>query len=282
METGKPSTPVDEMVEMRGLRFHFRDWPARRENAPSLVLLHGFTGHARSWDPFAAAMTDRYRVLALDLRGHGETGWPVDSDYGIESFVADLDGFVAALGLEGFSLIGLSMGGLAVMAYAGRRPAALAAGCIVDFGPELAAAGLGRIRSNVTSTDVFSSREEAFAVARTDHSRPPEALHRHRSALGLMRTEDGRWTYRYDPALRRPGTRGLPEPDAVWRSCANIGVPTLILRGELSDILSPEIAERMVRTIPDARLATVAGAGHGVPYDAPEGFAAAARAFFKG
>ena len=92
---------VDELIEMRGLRFHFRDWPSKRLNAPSLVLLHGFTGHARSWDLFAEAMTDRYRVLALDQRGHGESGWAAADRYGIDDMANDLESFVQALGLRG-------------------------------------------------------------------------------------------------------------------------------------------------------------------------------------
>ncbi len=97
-----------------------------------------------------------------------------------------------------------------------------------------------------------------------------------------MRTEDGRWTYRYDRALRTPGKLPLPDPETAWRSCANIEASTQIVRGELSDVLSPQIAERMVATIPHARLVTVANAGHGVPYDAPEGFLAAVREFLEG
>ena len=281
MTASRNTAVVDELIEMRGLRFHFRDWPSKRLNAPSLVLLHGFTGHARSWDAFAEAMTPGYRVLALDQRGHGETGWAAADRYGIDDMINDLEAFVQALGLQDFTLIGLSMGGLVTMEYAGRRPKALAACVIVDMGPEIDRSGSSRIRANVQAVDTFASREEAFAVARAENSRPTEALHRQRSDASLMRTEDGRWTYRYDRALRTPVNLRLRDPEKAWRSCANIEAPTLIVRGELSDILSPQIAERMVRTIPDARLVTVANAGHGVPYDAPEGFLAAVREFLE-
>lgn len=282
MTASRNTVVVDELIEMHGLRFHFRDWPSKRLNAPSLVLLHGFTGHSRSWDAFAEAMTDRYRVLALDQRGHGETGWAAPDQYGIDDMINDLESFVRALGLQDFTLIGLSMGGLVTMEYAGRRPKPLAACVIVDIGPEIDRSGSSRIQANVQAVDSFASREEAFAVARADNSRPPEALHRQRSDAGLMRTEDGRWTYRYDRTLRSPGNLRLRDPETAWRSCANIEASTQIVRGELSDILSPQIAERMARTIPDARLVTVANAGHGVPYDAPEGFLAAVREFLKG
>jgi pimeloyl-ACP methyl ester carboxylesterase len=277
------SAPVaDELIELRGLRFHYRDWASKREGAPDLLLLHGFTGHARSWDAFAEAMTDRHRVLALDQRGHGESGWAPADKYGTGEMADDLQAFVGALGLSGFTLLGLSMGGAVTMEYAGRRPKALAACVIVDIGPEIVTAGMERIQTGVRARDVFASRDEAFAVARAANARPPEAHHRHRSDHSLMRTEDGRWTYRYDRALRAPGNRRGRDAEAAWRACANINVPTLLIRGELSDILSPEVAQRMLDTIPDVRFALVADSGHSVPLDAPDGFLAAARQFLKG
>jgi pimeloyl-ACP methyl ester carboxylesterase len=251
MAASRTTAVIDELIEMRGLRFHFRDWPSNRSDAPSLVLLHGFTGHARSWDAFAGAMTDRYRVLALDQRGHGETGWVAADQYGVDNMADDLETFARALGLKRFALLGLSMGGLVAMEYAGRHLEPLAACVIVDIGPEIVQSGSSRIQVSVQAADVFASREDAFAAARADNNRPPEMLHRQRSDAGLMRTEDGRWTYRYDHALRSPRNLHLRDSETVWRSCANIEAPTLIIRGALSDILSPQIAERMVQTIPE-------------------------------
>ena len=273
---------TDELIELHGLRFHYRDWPAQRDGAPSLVLLHGYTGHARSWDAFAQAMTDRYRVLALDQRGHGESGWAGAGHYGIEAMTEDLRAFVAALGLKDFILLGLSMGGMVAIDYAGGRPAELAALVIVDIGPELVTSGADRIRDAQQASDVFESRDAAFAIARAANPLPPIAHQRHRVDYNLMMTEDGRWTWRYDRALRSVRELRPRDAETGWRSCANIAVPTLVIRGELSDILAPEIAERMIQTIPQARLEMVAKSGHSVPLDAPDGFLAAARAFLKG
>lgn len=280
MATTQPSV-TDELIEMRGLRFHFRDWRAKRPGAPTLVLLHGFTGHARSWDSFADAMTDRYRVLALDQRGHGETAWAPADRYARTEMVDDLAAFVKALGLSGFALLGLSMGGGVTFEYAGRRPKELARISIVDIGPEIVTEGMTRIRSGVQAKDVFASPDEAFAQARKANPRPPESIHRARIEAALMRTEDGQWTWRYDRALRVSG----PPPrdtEAGWRACANINVPAQLIRGELSDILSPEITKRMMATIPNLRLDEVKESGHSVPLDAPDGFLKAAREFLVG
>ncbi len=97
-----------------------------------------------------------------------------------------------------------------------------------------------------------------------------------------MRTDDGRWTYRYDRALRSPSTVRARDPDAGWRAVANISVPTLLIRGERSDVLSPELAQRMLEANANIQMTTVAGSGHSVPLDAPDGFLAACRAFLPG
>lgn len=270
---------VDELIEMRGLRFHYRDWPAAKPGAPDLVLLHGFTGHARSWDAFAAAMTDRYRVLALDQRGHGETQWAAPDAYGTTEMVADLQAFVRALGLRQYALVGLSMGGMVALHYAGGRPVELARLVIVDIGPAIVAGGATRIQGGLRASDTFPSREAAFAAARQANRRPPEAHHRHRVDHSLMRTEDGHWTYRYDRALRNPDiVRPRATPEAGWQAVARIAMPTLIVRGADSDILAADTAERMQRDIADARLVTV-DSGHSVPLDNPDAFLAALRSF---
>ncbi len=270
----------DELIELRGLRFAYRDWASATPNAPDLVLLHGYTGHARSWDHFARAMSSRYRVLALDQRGHGQTQWAPRDAYGTPEMVADLEAFVAALGLSNYALLGLSMGGLVSIGYAGKRPAALGKLVIVDIAPEIDRDGLTRIQAGVVRSDVFASVDEAYARARADNPIPPDDQLRHRIAYSLMRRDDGQYTYRYDPALRDPANpRTGIDADEGWRLVANINVPTLLVRGEISDILSKPVAARMAQTIPDCRFVEVAGSSHPVPLDKPDAFLDAAATF---
>lgn len=284
---------LDEYVELRGLRFHYRDWPAQRADARTLVLLHGYTGHARSWDHFAAAMTDRYRVLALDQRGHGETAWAPADRYGTDEMVADLQAFVGALGLKDYHLLGLSMGGIVAFHHSGGQaagsagaahavPAELSRLVIVDIGPELIASGSARIQDGTRARDVFDSKDEAVAQQRAANTRAPDAHLRHRMENNLMRLEDGRWTWRYDRALRDPRNLRLRDPAAGWAALAGIRVPTLLIRGGESDLLSSEVARRMVETLQAGHFAEVAGSGHSVPLDAPDAFTEAARRFLTG
>ena len=271
---------IDELIELRGLRFHYRDWTSQQVNAPDLVLLHGYTGHCRSWDAFAKVMSKQYRVLALDQRGHGETEWAPADQYGTMEMVADLDAFVSALRLERFVLLGLSMGGMVAIAYAGTRPAQLERLVIVDIAPEIAAEGIRNIQHSVARSDVFDTVEEAFRRARVDNPIPPEGHHYDRVRASLMRTDEGKWTYRYDRALRDPGNQRLRlAVEEGWDSVASFNVPTLLIRGEHSPLLSRDVADKFVSIAKNSQLVEVPGSGHPVPLDKPEGFLDAIQTF---
>ena len=274
------SAAADKFVTLGTLRFHYREWPAAREGAQHLVLLHGITGHARSWDSFASAMSSDYRVLALDQRGHGETEWAPPDQYGTDFMVSDLEAFVAELGLDRFVLLGLSMGGRNAIHYAGKRPRELERLVIVDIGPDVTVAGSERLANRNRANDIFASVEDAIRRARGDNPNADEAEQRHRVTHNLMQRADGTWTYRYDKALRDPNNpRPRPAPEAGWQLLASIDVPTLLVRGEISDILSRETAERMVQAIPGCRFEEVPGSGHSVPLERPSEFLRAVRTF---
>jgi pimeloyl-ACP methyl ester carboxylesterase len=270
---------ANKTISLNGLRFNYRDWG--NEGAQTLVCLHGFTGHARTWDTFAEAMRERYHVLALDQRGHGDSEWA--TDYAPERRVEDMEAFVAALGLDRFVLLGLSMGGRAAFMYAAKNPAKVERLVIVDIAPESDAAGAQRIATGVRANDVFDTPEAAVAASRQANPRPPDAELRHRVINNLMQRPDGKWTFKYDIALRNgSGARVTPSADDIaraWDSLKNITSPTLIVRGEASDILSPENAKRMERTIPNCRVIEVRESGHSVPLDNPTGFIEAVRTF---
>jgi esterase len=270
--------PQSQYVLLNGLRFHYLDWG--NDNAHPLLLLHGYTSHAHSWDTFARVMQDHYHVLALDQRGHGESGWT--SDYAPTAMIEDVREFTDALRLAKFALLGLSMGGRNAYGFTAAHPDKVDRLVIVDIGPEIVASGSTRIRAGASAKDVFDSPEDAYKVQRAGNERANEAELHMRVAYNLMRTEDGRWTWRYDKALRSP-ENPLPRPtvDASWDWLTKIACPTLLVRGADSDVLSVETAERMVRVIPHAKLVTVPAAGHPIPLDNPTGFSDAVQPFLR-
>ncbi len=261
----------DELLQLDGFRLHYRDWAGPTDADETLLLLHGLTAHARQWDSFAAHMSRHCRVVAPDLRGHGESQW-VDS-YGLDSQVADVRSLVAALGLDHITLVGQSLGGSISILYSGGVPAELARLVLVDIAPTIPKSTRKQMYTDFEQAARFDSPEQAIA---TELAANPRASHEHlshRIRNAIQRLADGSWTWRYDPALRQPGAIAFHgAEDEGWAAAGRIQVPTLVMRGAESEYLTPENAKRLVATIPTCELVEFANCGHVVPIDEPDGF----------
>lgn len=269
----------DHTLLLRGSRYHYTEWG--EPSAVPVLLLHGVTGHARTWDDEARALADRYRVLALDQRGHGDSDPAPEGDYSTDALVGDIAAFVETLALPPLRLVGLSLGGRAAIAFAARYPAAVERLVVVDIGPELAPAGVGRVGMLMAgSPERFASLEEALAYARASNPRYEEAALRHRISHAVRPLPDGGYAWKYDRAIRDAVRTGRWRDGVdLWPLWKTVACPTLLVRGADSDILSADIAGRMLASQPRARLVEVAGAGHTVPGDRPAEFLAALREF---
>src|SRR5688572_4185109 len=130
--------PADRYVTVNGLRIHYLDWGAQgsAEGKPTLILLHGTGRLARSFDPIAPRYRDRFRVIAMDMRGHGDSGWHPQAAYLVEDYVQDLEGLVEQLGLRDLVLWGNSTGGRVAQVFAGMHPELTRAVIVEDVGPE--------------------------------------------------------------------------------------------------------------------------------------------------
>jgi esterase len=254
-------------VGIGGLTFHYLDWGG--SGAP-LVMLHGLSGHARTWDHTAAALSDRYHVLALDQRGHGDSDWA--PQYGLRPMAEDLLGWLDALDLSEVTLMGLSMGGLVSFVFAAAHPERVARMVIMDIGPELAPAGSANVTSSLAANDVFSSEDEAFAQARAANPRPTDATLRHRVRHNLRQLPDGALTYKYDKELRR-NPRALFDhtSDELWAAWRAASCPVLLVRGADSDVLAADTAQRMLAENPNVSFASIPDCGHSITLDRPDG-----------
>ncbi len=270
---GIEAVPTGGSVDSGGLRLHYADWGAHA--SPAVLLLHGFAQSGRSFDFVSLALCDRFRVVALDLRGHGDSDWSPSSDYRRRSHVADVETVVEELGLAPVVIVGLSLGGTVGYLLAASRPQLVRALVIVDIAPRVEAAGARRVRGFVEGRDSFASLEEmvssvqSFRPGRTDEQLLGSVLRNAR------RQPDGTYTWKYDPAMRRPEARpkaGPEEEALLWDALKAIACPTLVVRGAESDIVSPASMTEMIRSIPNARGVEVPRAGHLVPGDNPAGF----------
>jgi pimeloyl-ACP methyl ester carboxylesterase len=254
-------------VGIDALTFHYADWGG---SGSPIVMLHGLSGHARTWDHTAAALSDRYHVLALDQRGHGDSDWA--PQYGLGPMANDLLGFIDALNLDEVTLIGLSMGGLVSFVFAAAHPDRVARMVIMDIGPEIAPEGSSNVASALAARDVFGSEDEAFALARAGNPRPADATLRHRVTHALRPLPDGTLTYKYDKELRR-NPRALFDhtQDELWAAWRALSCPVLLVRGADSDVLAADVAQRMLAENPNVSFASIPDCGHSITLDSPDG-----------
>lgn len=267
--------PTDRWVHAAGLNFHMLEW-GDPSNIP-VLMLHGALQQGHSWDFVSLALADRYRMLALDQRGHGDSDWAPDGDYSVEAQQGDLDEVVRALGLEGFVLMGHSMGGRNAYVWASRHPGILKGLVIVDTGPEMQRRGQDRIRQFRELPDELDSYNEFADRVQEYTGRTREQV------LGALKysireRSDGKWTWKYDKGLRSLGRDDSSwTPDKLWECVKAIDCPTLLVRGANSDLFAEETMGRMREVIPDCSSVTIARAGHLVQGDNPVDFVAAVR-----
>lgn len=259
---------------MRGLELHALQWG--RPGAPGLCLLHGGAAHAHWFDPVGPALADRWHVIALDQRGHGESAWPSPPAYATEDFVADLEGVFDALGWDRAVVVGHSMGGHHGLAFAAWHPDRVRGLVVVDARPSIPEERLQEMRERGRRAHLRYPTVEAAVAAFRLLPRETVAdpvLLRHLAHAGVVE-RDGGWTYRFDPEATRQR-----RPADLWPLLGRITAPTLVVRGEGSPVLPREIARRMVELIPQASGEELAGTYHHLLLDAPDRFRGLLRAF---
>lgn len=271
--------PDEHDLLLRRMRFHYLDWGT--QGRPPMVFLHGGGLNAHTWDLVCAALRRERHCLALDQRGHGESEWSPQMDYSTESQVEDLEAFVSTLRLERFVLVGMSLGGVNALAWAGRHSRRLAGLVLVDVGPEIRFDGVRKIQaftSNATplgSVDEFIDRAMAFNPRRNRELLRRSLLH------NLRRMPDGRFMWKYDQRHR-----GKVDPaayarrrDLLWSAVGTVECPTLVVRGAQSDVFHDEDAERLASRFKRGRWVRIEGAGHTVQGDNPADLLVSLRGF---
>jgi pimeloyl-ACP methyl ester carboxylesterase len=253
------------------------------EDGPPVVLLHGGGQTRHSWSATWKMLAEAgWRSLSVDLRGHGESDWSDDGDYSMDAFAGDVLA-VSATCASPPILVGASLGGLASLIAVAEAPVqtdVARALVLVDVAHQVEVTGRERIGSFMTQDlDGFASLEEAAdAIAAYNPNRPrPKDLNGLKK--NLRQRDDGRWVWHWDPRFVL-GKFGSPDetrssvinPGRLTDAVDHLRIPTLLVRGRSSDLLSEEGAQDFVRRAPQAEFADVAGAGHMVAGDRNEIF----------
>ena len=250
-------------------RMAYAEW-GDSHNPRVLICAHGLTRLGRDFDRLARALADHYRVVCPDVVGRGRSDWLREPmHYVVPQYVADMVTLIARINAQSVHWIGTSMGGLIGISLAGLVDSPISRLVINDVGPRLDAAALVRIGAYLGKPVRFAGLEQAVdyvaAVAAPFGLRTRDEWRE--ITEPAIRRDGDEWVLHYDPLIAMPFGAVTPQTAAageatMWRLYDSIGCPTLVTRGERSDLLSPKTAEEMTRRGPRARLVQFAGVGH--------------------
>lgn len=252
-------------------------------NGTPVLMLHGGGQTRHSWTDTACALAeDGWQVVSVDQRGHGDSDWSKDHAYAFRDYADDIVEIVPQLARPPV-LVGASLGGLAALLAEGEAKAAFGRGLIlVDVAPRMEPEGVERIIGFMQShPDGFATLDEcADAVAAYNPHRP-----RPKSSDGLAKNlrqgEDGRWRWHWDPGFLGVDRKSVDREVQIDDAARAVDVPTLLVRGRLSDLLSEEGARHFLELVPHAGFVDVSGAGHMVAGDNNDLFTDAVRGFLR-
>ena len=266
-------SPESGYFKSGALTLHYLQWGHPR--ATPLVLLHHVSSQAHTWDHFASRMSADYRVLALDLRGHGDSQWAEEGSYTTEHFASDVAALFQHLDLEPAIVLGGSLGGRVALVYAAQHPERVAALIMEDVGPVRPSEIAQRFAQRLAAGDPELETVEEWAEhLRGDNQRTPVGFFQHNALHATRRLPNGMLGLKRDPALQRD----LVSLD-LWPYVERVQAPLLLILGSESAIVSAEQRDRLVQALPDSRAVTIEGAGHIVVHDRPEDFERTVREF---
>ena len=270
-----------------GLRLHYRDYGVPSDR-PALLCLPGLTRNARDFSHLAERLAGHWRVVCPDLRGRGDSAYAKNAaSYNPQQYAEDLMRLLAEAQVERFVAIGTSLGGILTLLLTAAMPQRIAGALLNDVGPEITPEGLERIRSYVGQgrsfpTWMHAARqvEELQGGAFPDYQ-VSDWLSMAKRAMVLG--ENGRIVFDYDMKIAEPlAVQGGETAPDLWPALLALkGKPVALLRGELSDILSPAVHRKMAKQLPGADLVTVARVGHAPMLDEAEAIAVLDRLLAK-
>ena len=250
-------TPQDRFVNVNGLRLHYLDWG--NESKQPLILLHGIGRVAHTFDHLAGHFSPNYHVIAVDMRGHGDSGWDANGAYLVEDYVKDIEGLAQQLRLRNIVIWGNSTGGRVAQVFAGMHPELVAGVISEDVGPErpreIADSGTRRMQQE--DERGWASEEELLAELKAGNARTAEEVLRAYVKYGSKRRADGRVIWKRDPKI----ANGFV-PTELWRFVREIKSPIIYILGGRSTIVPAATQQQLKQTLPQVQIETLPGLGH--------------------
>lgn len=269
--------PTHHHVTVNNMRLHYVDFGAPRDGATKMVFLHGMFATWETFRRIEEYYADRYHVLALEQRGHGESQWsPTPDGYNTESYVADFEAWVEAMHLDRFVLLGQSMGGHNAILYTWRHPGRVICAVINDIPPAL---NIPRDPETMEKRmpggkhRVYPSQEDWIDRRRSANPNTPEWAHQ-LDAQQLLIPAEGGWIPNWDPQAQARWN-----PTDLWALLPELQRPMLFIRGGRSETIGAQKLQDMVMAAPRSRSITLEKAGHATYQDMEPEWIAVSEAF---
>lgn len=261
-----PAEGVDKFITVNGLKLHYLDWG--NEGKPPFIMLHGISRTAHTFDHVARRYQKDYHVLAIDMRGHGDSEWDPKAQYLVEDYVKDIEAVVQQLKLKNLVMMGNSTGGRVVQVMAGLHPELVSRIVVEDVGPErpasIANGFAQRVQQEKAEDTSWASEDELFALTKKQNAGVSDEILRSYVKSAVKRRADGRYVWKRDPQL----SKGFVVTE-LWRYIDKIKCPTIYILGGKSTIVPVETQERLKKTIPGVEIVTVPDVGHYPDWEKP-------------
>ncbi|MFD0413804.1 alpha/beta fold hydrolase [Streptomyces sp. NPDC127108] len=266
-----PAPPRDVFWSRAGCRLHGFDWGGP---GPGVLLLHGGGLNAHTWDFVCLGLRGAARLVALDLRGHGDSDW--SDDYRIAAMADDVVAAADHLGFDRVRLVGMSLGGAVAAHAAAAHPGRVERLALIDVAPGVDFESTERVRTFMAGLGPVDELDAVVDAALRVNPRADRTRVAYRMRALFRRAPGGPWVPKGDP--RPPDFPAILA--ATDRIAAHLtGLPVLLVRGGRSKVLPQPTAERLVERLPEGELVVVPDAGHNVQEDDPAALVAALRAF---
>ena len=268
--------PVDRFVTVSGMRIHYLDWGSPEK--PPLIMLHGIGRVAHTFDHIAPHFASKYHVMAIDMRGHGDSGWDPMGAYLVEDYVKDIEGLADQLRLRNIVIWGNSTGGRVAQVFAGLHPDVVAAVISEDVGPERPSQLADNVARQLKQEDAtgWATEEELLIQLKSSYPRTSEEILRSYSHYGTKKRADGRVIWKRDPAI----ANGFV-PTELWRFVRQIKPPIIYIVGGRSTVVPAATQEELKKALPQAEIAIIPGAGHYPSEESPAEFLAVVDKFLS-
>jgi len=268
--------PADRFLTVNGLRIHYLDWGAPEK--PPLIMLHGIGRVAHTFDHIAPHFASKYHVMAVDMRGHGDSAWDPKGAYLVEDYVRDIEGLAEELRLRNIVIWGNSTGGRVAQVFAGLHPDIVAAVLSEDVGPERPSQLAENVARQLRQEDAtgWATEEELLVQLKSSYPRTSEDILRSYSHFGTKKRADGRVIWKRDPAI----ANGFV-PTELWRFVRQIKPPIVYILGGRSTVVPAATQEELKKALPQAEIAIIPGAGHYPSEESPTEFLAVVDKFLN-